>query len=1118
VETGTLRLRAFIEGVEVPCVSAICTAAISGKATATVQLVAADAALDLYPRSLVHVFFYDHSDVRAVSDLKQDEFDKEELKQVMDLEGYLADDKYKLLFAGELYTIQYTQTFSSRNIIIQCQDFSTYWASARALFVSGKSTSSKTKALAYSAGAVLRYDKSSRKPYEFILDLLLNKKSVQHPDAQGLMGGLLMILEYIGGVFDGDAKYRGLNDFFSQAELRLHLSRMTGTAKGDDTAKLLLGTKGFRKMFKRSLSSMGNTISFEDITGMVLSRLQSYVAPVLAPRYRRKTQLAYDVKKTTYETVDLNAAASDRLAQLEWIRSQASRPSAAMSAVIHTQDDETGTGGMEKLVTQYGVSAGDPLQGFEETHVFGKQAASFAAAADKALASSDNATVAGTAPITSELLNHPKLGVAAVLDHAAVMKAFSMSSVKEPSTRWPGFEYPGVTTGQHSTFKQLASKAIKAYKKGKIKASTVTETVTGSSTPWLYTHIVSPELFLCAPPKCNVLFPENISDVAFSREWSKEITRLHLTTRKEWAAQSSAFQKQQYISPAIPTADKVSALDQFEKGKSFVYPHEIFSGIIPKYDQVPKIPAYKKLAKGQAADVGDDYQLDKVDYLQRIANFLFIKYRIGPRAMQMSGKFNPRAVVGMPAMVLVNLPLDDDIRTVVNRDVPEVKVPKLGDDKVAFIDPQQVFDEYAKEHDKWVESREDTPTVTCGVMHSLMHTMTQEGGTTRYTVTHLWNPYKEEVPGMGNFEIKVPGKSRTVESKHEVSLAAMWLDGAKTTAAGAVSPYTQDTGGTAAVLEVGDLDKSVVTTTQNAASQLKGPYAKLMKEQVKASGAVKEKWKGPKGGDVTGVSFSNPSEIVVSVAKGDPAAGNGTWLVEKGTATITITEQYTPYKRKKLGEIPFEYAARPPWLGKVYTNSRIGSKFYLPLLGCTSICDEFKKLDYKLVVNAIRQLLVVPELYDPETGASVFEEPLIQSMVQDFATGHTLAAAADGLLRAYGQNKRLSRPGAVSQFLDTFTARPIATLNDVMGSKNLRYDDAGKVITGREGFHSRAFGLYTDFALLDHPKLKQHGDAGELRKLDPRTDPRKPRRLVAERYLEQLVQMSASATKTKKLG
>jgi hypothetical protein len=52
------------------------------------------------------------------------------------------------------------------------------------------------------------------------------------------------------------------------------------------------------------------------------------------------------------------------------------------------------------------------------------------------------------------------------------------------------------------------------------------------------------------------------------------------------------------------------------------------------------------------------------------------------------------------------------------------------------------------------------------------------------------------------------------------------------------------------------------------------------------------------------------------------------------------------------------------------------------------------------------------------------------------------------------------------QFIRSYTWRPIASMVDLFGTANLEITDAGEVVRGREGFHSRAFGDYDDLRQL----------------------------------------------------
>jgi len=1132
MEARPLKLRLFLEGREVPIVSAVCSASLNGLSTAALQVVATDALLDLLPRTLVHLFFYDSEEkASSLDDLKTDVHSTKELRLVKEWETYVADEKYKLLFVGEVYSIQYSQSHGDRSAVLQCRDLSSYQQEAKVLFVRGKSTSSKTKGTAFSAGAVIRYDKAARKPYEVILDLLTKKKSVKHPDTQGLMGGLLLLLEYMGGVYDGKSKFRGLNDFFSQAELRLHLSRLTGTVRNDNASQQLIGTKGFRKWLRRSLSSAGNLVSFQEILNMVLRQLQASRSPILAPNYRRKKTEEYEVT-TRSSGLPLSDQAKLRLGELDWLKAKLAvanalfdkeydgMPSAAAADVLFGE-----TGPAPSGVKQ--TKQKDALLSFVGTHVdLGPSLELFCGKADPSFAAAPKA-VLGQAELSDSLKADGQFSVAVKQDQAVLQQAKKMVTSKQPGESG-GWYYSKCTLGNLNYLINLVNGARKAYKKSKVAGSTKTETFEGSSEPWLYTQVLTPEMFLVAPPRCNVLFPENLQQVSLSREWWKEVTRVHLTTRKEWKAQGKTFAKQQYFAPSSVDAYGESSKKQFAKGESFILPHELFSGVIPRYDQVADIPAYKKLSAYNAKEHKDAADFDRIDYLQRIANFLFLKYRLGPRVMSASGKFNPNVVTGMSALVLPSVPGDFQMFS-------DAALKKLKEDKEKLDKElesaltggsiQALLDSTEKKLKDWQEKRDSYPKMYCGCMHSVVHSIGQDGGQTQYTISHLWDPLKEEVPGLNSFEIQVPKGTTTKTTtfdKYPVHGTTLTLDKippenvttyypeseATTLADGVPASYSGPAVTQVGAPADGDFDSMVSNSTKDAAAFLTGgPIKQLIKADQK-----KDNFKGPKGGVVTDVKFTNVGSKnglfnVIPLGDGNARVGPGTY------GTVTITEKVTEYDTKVISDVPFEYAVRPPWLGLNYSNTQVGETLYGPLFGCKSICD-FSKIsvtDRQTLISSLR------ELAPGEKSIDVSSEDLVAFTV-DFATGGTIQDATLTILRLYLHHKIMETTWHISEYVDTFTRRGFASLNDLMGSRDLRYNPKGEVIGGREGFHSRAFGPHNQFFLLDHPALLSYGGTGEAKKLDPRIDPRRPRRLLVNRYLEQLEFYSTAATQYKTAG
>ena len=101
-----LHLRLFLEGVEVPVVSAQIQIAANTPASASIQVIATDKVLDLLPRTVVHLFFYDYVEAGNTA-LERDPASRvydatgEEVLDYNDQDFF--NSRYKLLFMGEMF-------------------------------------------------------------------------------------------------------------------------------------------------------------------------------------------------------------------------------------------------------------------------------------------------------------------------------------------------------------------------------------------------------------------------------------------------------------------------------------------------------------------------------------------------------------------------------------------------------------------------------------------------------------------------------------------------------------------------------------------------------------------------------------------------------------------------------------------------------------------------------------------------------------------------------------------------------------------------------------------------------------------------------------------------------
>ena len=219
-----LKIRCFIEGVEVPIIAASISATPDSPMVASLQIPPVPQGTKLLPRSLVHVFFHDptaqHANMVGAAmdmDLSDTYIQNQELAS------------YSLVFCGEMVGFGWTKNAINRSLVLQCVDPSNYWDYAYQwnntdLFGPGY------KAM-FTGGGTNLFTNFLYSPGEMLMGQIqygIRNGSVQYPALKGLMGGIIRILEKISGCYfdPNDHKYKGANPFFALAELRLHITQM----------------------------------------------------------------------------------------------------------------------------------------------------------------------------------------------------------------------------------------------------------------------------------------------------------------------------------------------------------------------------------------------------------------------------------------------------------------------------------------------------------------------------------------------------------------------------------------------------------------------------------------------------------------------------------------------------------------------------------------------------------------------------------------------------------------------------------------------------------------------------------------------------------------------------
>lgn len=1025
-----LNLRLFLEGVEVPVVSAQVQGGDGQPASAVIQVIATDDIHNLKPCTLVHLMFLD---------LYPDE-DVTNALLAADSVGYagLSGDAaealtngYRLLFAGEYIRYSLQRSPSGRSVALQCLDFSIYWDRAKQYYMSGGTEegspqSKLAKAAAFmGAGAVSTgfVNEDSGSATESLVSLLTSKSSL-HPGADGALGGMVRLLESIGGVYRGNNKFNGLNDVFSAAELRLRLSQTLGVPFGDDSTKALLNHKTFRSWLRATLSRNRGTVSFRQILEIVLGRCYHTHASVVAPPFRpgRRDKLSVKIPIRKAIPKNLSPAIQRRLAELRNFKAALDADGGSTGS---TEDLESVRSSMYDAVE---ASTADMDTIHQETNGDSKSPLSMGVGQDRALSES----------------------------------IFAWKRNKH-----------GVDTGVQ---RELADKAIKYYSGGGGVAGYRVEEKDVFYSDRLVMTALLPNLYFCAPPRCNVFFPDIYSSFSYSRGFLEEITRLEISSQKEVALDTLSPDPSvstKYWAPNIAAASGDLAAAA-RKGARVVMPHERFTGIIPDFESVPDITAFQKIDAAQGGR-------NKIPYMQRVAAFNFFEKRFAPRTASVDGPFNPYILPALPALIIDQVH-SDSVRKSLNI----------------------------------------TPTQYLGKIASFSHSISQSGGTTSVQLTHC-RTHDERLEYLGPFinsfwEVvgqkkygmildSVSGELRHIDSAMGAVIGRDGLAVLSTSAAGKKALES--------VGQVKDYTKEWKPATGDPIN-LTGATVDILKGGKKVGTAVVERSTTISSIAEAGNVLSDT--VVVEAVKNIYAKRSEEVPAEEGLFPPWLSPMYT---NARIGteyyQDLFQIGSICDNVAPLTTDSASGIASVPAPPGGAMPGTASTSSSLGAVASAVKSALK-----DGQEDAA--------KALSSQARGPSVSGAVDALVAEYAQMKDAG--GSFDEFYKAYSWRPVATLRQVLGAHDfdlsslpadsplyaggLLPPDAAApiglnqllaVVTGgtpaavpkAEGFHSRAFGPYSKMEYLNHPTTAFPGSV-EARKVDPAADPRGERYAAVMAY------------------
>jgi len=1137
--------RVFIEGIEIDVIEGTVTGGIMSPCTANVTIPFNDYAHKFLPRSLVHVFFMDSKwEVGAEAIRKEGEdvslpakvlhYNKSgvaeaqgaDAKKLTETAAHLVDKNdplnWKLLFVGELIGYKYQKVGAIRQIVLMCQDMTSYLQQAK-LHWGRQNTSLSSYKQAIFAGATQLYRGKSRVDSSSDLAKLLSVRSSIMPQVPGLLGGLVATLESVTGVFAPEAtkKFRGVSDFMSQAELRLHLTRMIGASEKDDTTATFISSRSFKRYLRKLTKAQKGTASYYDLMNVILQKCYQQWNSVPAPPYidsgSIKVEWLKKISGFNYKNdPSVNPFFKDVDAVYEEVSKKLLTGKKRRAQTIATSGNTTDASKSIKLTSDFirTKREGDAEKVDTQTH---KEVAKFT---KKRLGTGgshgtqsdirdkgtkiyqDAVKEAGGKPGSrggvASVGNSAKVKAARKVSQAYQLVADAKVDIDSLEDK-KGDDHPHHTQSVYYGIKSKLEQArallaksagIRYEKKHKFE----------KINPRLHCFLFHPDLFMVPPPKCNVLFPDHIQSLTFSRGWMSEITRVWMHGRTE----SGRARKNCYFSPntSILTSSDMLSETAVKKGHTFMMRHERYTGINSVIVGLGDNGIFKKIhVKGLAKakkDAREKFKGDKSPeakqkiedeismftgpaqhspqaHLQRAANYMFWVNRYSSRVIRVHARFSPQLVVGMPCLIL------DPMRGSKSRFIQD-KTTELFKADTNVREVQSIIPENAGEV---IKTTTPKGTHFVGTIASLQHTYAADGGANTLIQLVKCREHNEAHDVFKDDDNPKDGKFDTKRVKKKPWRREIKPKGTDHSSENGLSATGSFQTGTSTQ---GNLEEDMDAIMGN--QKVKG--RKYVVEAVHAKGSTKPvPSKLLYGQTPEGHRFS-PGD------RSEGRDGVEVKIFQVGTSKVPKDVNFT-----------FEAMATPPWFADIYHAANIGAEYYQPMMGCQSVVDgslidladgeEWKKghtLEEVVESEGEGEQTIKHEtiiLPMPTTDGKGTREVLIPKSLMDPVI--TTSAAAEALaelwlgLKEIGANTNL--------FIDAYNDRAYATMIDILGNLNkdilLKVQDMNSPNitlgdTPFEGFHTWAVGNLK--GLLDGEGTPISGADERLIKADPRTKPR----------------------------
>lgn len=669
VSGGKVVTRLVVEGVEVPVSSVSVSGGIGSPTQAQIAVPYVREATLLKPRTYVTVWYFEaHNGMTVAPD-----------GVLTHASSHHDLSLWKLLFVGEIDSYSYRSTPTGQVVAYSCTGMWSYLDHAKLYWGSRSLSAHDTRRTAFAGAVTTQIGKNTGHNQ---LPMILSRKPTSAPHLNGVSGSVISLIELAVGAYPGGPnshgnkvktntakvfRYaKGLNDFLTFNGVRLNLTHMLGLPFSDTTSRLFIDDASFKRHFRRISSSIRATASVSQLIHAVLGKTFHGTAGVLAPPYmplnskRGKRKVSVRIG-----TVGAGTEA-DRLFKMvdQMEKIVRTRLDFAIK-VVRTAPDGVDISRWDTAQSELGATKLEPAgkqHALFDKRITGTGFPAFYAAGGieklEAQFEKEAESVAGSKSKLQKLRN----GLNALL---AAWRAPLSALVAVSQGAYLQHNLPNLRAARG-----LLAEALKHLRTGRHGIYKTTE-VDAEYGDRLHAYLLMPDLYMAPPPKCNTIFPNQITSVTLTRRWLTETTRLWLFTRYN----SGRDKKNMYFAPNVDmlgfkakskTSATISAKEAVTKGHRFIMDHERFTGIIPDIRSADEDDAFGRIMKAairskrvSKKEAENRTAHTKNNYLQRAANYYFYLSRFASRQCTVTGQYMPNLVPGLPALVLDHALADD---------------------------------------------------------------------------------------------------------------------------------------------------------------------------------------------------------------------------------------------------------------------------------------------------------------------------------------------------------------------------------------------------------------------------------------------------------------------------